>query len=127
MKWNSPWPDLCDRKTMPLATGVYDYFSAALAAVAEVSFWGNEKHNPGEPLHHARGKSNDHPDAMQRHFMQRGGYDTITLPDGRTVRVLHSAEMAWRALAILQEELEALGAPLARGATLPEWTDALAK
>jgi hypothetical protein len=28
--------------------------------------------------------------------------------------------MCWRALAILQEELEAEGAPLARGARLPE-------
>jgi hypothetical protein len=40
--------------------------------------------------------------------MERGGIDA----DG----VRHSAKMVWRALAILQLELEAEGAPMARGA-----------
>ena len=113
--------DPAQRKRIPLATGCFDYFPDALAAVAEVSFVGNEKHNPGEPLHHSRGKSNDHPDAMQRHFTERGGFDFIELPNGQVFRLRHSAEMAWRALAILQEEIEAAGeAPLARGARKPE-------
>lgn len=117
----SPLPaDPTARKNIPLGTGCLDYFPAALAAVAEVSFVGNEKHNPGEPLHHSRGKSSDHADAMLRHFEERGGVDVVKLPDGRTFRVRHSAEMAWRALALLQEELEAAGeAPLARGAVQP--------
>lgn len=121
MSASSPLPaDAQERKRVPLATGVFDYFPAALAEVAKVSFVGNEKHNPGQPLHHARGKSNDHPDAMLRHFEERGGFDDVKLPDGRVFRIRHSAEMAWRALAILQEELEAAGeAPLARGARLP--------
>lgn len=94
------------RKRIPLATGCFDYFPDALAAVAEVSFVGNEKHNPGEPLHWSREKSNDHPDCLLRHFMSRGQYEDVTV-NGRTYRIRHSAEMAWRALAILQLELEA--------------------
>ncbi len=97
------------RKGMPIARGVLDYFPDAIAAVAEVSRLGNDKHNPGEPMHHARGKSNDHADCIARHLIQRGTFDN---EGGR-----HSAYLAWRALALLQEELEAdLGLPLSRGA-----------
>jgi hypothetical protein len=100
--------DPAERKKIPLASGVFDYFTAALIAVAEVSQAGNDQHNPGQPLHWARGKSMDHADTMLRHFAERGTTDV----DGK----LHSAKMAWRALAILQMELEAAGAPIARGA-----------
>lgn len=104
--------DPAARKRVPLCSGLLDYFPDALAAVAEVSFAGNEKHNPGQPLHHARGKSNDHSDCIMRHLTERGGRD------GMGAR--HSALMAWRALALLQEELEAeLGLDLPRGATPP--------
>jgi Domain of unknown function (DUF5664) len=98
-----------ERKKIPLASGVLDYFPAALIAVAQVSQAGNDQHNPGEPLHWSRGKSNDHADTMQRHFVERGTLDV----DGQR----HSAKMAWRALAILQMELESEGAPMARGAS----------
>jgi hypothetical protein len=103
------------RKTLPLATGVLDYFPAALAAVAGLSRAGNDKHNPGQPLHWSRGKSSDHADCIMRHLTDRG---TIDPEDG----IRHSVKTAWRALALLQEELEAAGAPLARGArvTTPE-------
>lgn len=100
--------DSAARKTIPIATGVLDYFPAALAAIAELSRIGNDKHNPGEPLHWARGKSSDHADCIMRHLAERGTVDT----DGLS----HSVKVAWRALALLQEELEAKGAPLARGA-----------
>jgi len=99
-----------ERKKIPLATGVLDYFPAALIEVAKVSHQGNEQHNPGEPLHWARGKSTDQADTIIRHFLERGKFDT----DG----MRHSAKLAWRALALLQLELEAEGAPLARGAKL---------
>ena len=98
------------RKEIPLASGVLDYFTSALIEVAKVSFEGNKQHNPGEPLHWARGKSMDQADTIIRHFVERGTIDT----DG----VRHSAKLAWRALALLQLELEAAGAPLARGAKL---------
>lgn len=98
-----------DRKTIPLASGLFDYFTSALIEVAKVSFKGNEQHNPGEPLHWARGKSTDHADTMIRHFVERGSVDT----DGTR----HSAKMVWRALALLQMELENEGYPKARGAS----------
>lgn len=82
-------------------------YAAALAAVAQVSWHGNEKHNPGQPLHHARGKSMDHFDCIARHYVERGGFDGP---------MRHSACLAWRALAALQEDLESKGAPKARGA-----------
>lgn len=102
-----------ERKDIPLARGCLDYFPAALAYVARISKAGNDKHNPGEPMHHARGKSSDHADCIARHLVDRGAID----PDDG---LRHSGKLAWRALALLQEELEAAGeAPLARGAKLP--------
>lgn len=98
------------RKNVPLCSGVLDYFAAALAEVAKVSYAGNQKHNPGQPLHWSRGKSNDHADCVARHLLERGTVD----PEDD---LRHSAKLAWRALALLQEELESAGAPMARGAS----------
>jgi hypothetical protein len=99
------------RKDIPITTGVFDYFPDALAEVAKVSKAGNDKHNPGEPLHWTRGKSNDHADSVGRHLLERGGIDPDT-------GLRHSAQMAWRALALLQVELEEAGlAELPRGAS----------
>jgi|SRR5579859_983116 len=96
------------RKELPLTTGLLDYFPAALIAVAGLSRIGNEQHNPGQPMHWARGKSGDEADALLRHLVDRGIIDT----DG----VRHSTKVAWRALALLQKELEEAGlAPLSRG------------
>lgn len=102
------------RKAIPLCTGVLDYFPAALAAVAQLSKAGNDKHNPGEPLHWARGKSMDQADCIMRHLIDRG---TIDPEDG----IRHSVKVAWRALALLQEELEQQeGAPLSRGSKMAQ-------
>lgn len=100
--------DSAARKNIPLARGLLDYFPAALAAVAELSRWGNEKHNPGEPMHHARGKSSDHADCIMRHLVDRGTVYVETI-NGQPVTLRHSQALAWRALALLQEELEAEG------------------
>jgi hypothetical protein len=102
-----------ERKNIPLCSGVLDYFPAALAEVAKLSNLGNDKHNPGQPLHWARGKSMDHADCIARHLVDRGVIDPDT-------GLSHTVEVAWRALALLQEECEAKGAPVARGA----WVDA---
>lgn len=103
--------DAVARKGVPIASGVLDYFPAAIAEVARVSKAGNDQHNPGQEIHWARGKSMDQADCILRHFMERGTIDS----DG----LRHSAKMAWRALALLQLELEAEGAPVARGARQP--------
>lgn len=110
-----------ERKRIPLASGVLDYFPDALAAVAEVSFIGNAKHNPGQPLHHARGKSMDHADCIARHLVQRGEAEIIQLGGLPPMKIRHSAYLAWRALALLQEEIEKdMGLPLPRGAKAPD-------
>jgi hypothetical protein len=86
------------RKQTPIATGVIDYFPDALAAIAECSRIGNEQHNPGMPLHWDRSKSTDESDALIRHFLERGTIDV----DG----IRHTTKVAWRALALLQKEIE---------------------
>lgn len=91
--------DDATRKAQPLCRGLLDYFPDACAAVAEVSRVGNEQHNPGEPMHWARGKSMDQEDCIVRHLIDRGTIDS----DG----LRHSAKVAWRALAMLQLEIEA--------------------
>ena len=90
--------DSQERKGIPITTGVLDYFPLAIAEVAKCSKAGNDQHNPGQPLHWAKGKSTDHADCIPRHLIDRGAFDT----DG----IRHSAKLAWRALALLQIELE---------------------
>jgi hypothetical protein len=91
--------DAAQRKALPITTGVLDYFPDALLEVAHCSKVGNDQHNPGQPLHWAKEKSFDEPDALVRHLLERGTRDT----DG----VRHSAKVAWRALAMLQREIDA--------------------
>lgn len=87
-----------ERKERPVARGVLDYFPDALLEVARLSKIGNDQHNPGQEMHWAKEKSTDHADCILRHLIDRGTMDT----DG----VLHSAKVAWRALALLQTELD---------------------
>ena len=91
--------DSVERKRYPVTTGCFDYFRDALFAVAHVSYCGNQKHNPGEPLHWARGKSADEEDAMGRHLLEREDIDPLT-------EEVVAANNAWRALAYLQKVLE---------------------
>jgi hypothetical protein len=97
------------RLDYPMADGLLYYFPAALAEVARVSKIGNDQHNPGQPLHWARGKSTDHENKILRHLVEAG------TKDSKGVR--HSARLAWRALALLQVELEREeGAPFPKNA-----------
>ena len=82
-----------ERKKYPVKTGVIDYFRDALFRMARVSYEGNQKHNPGEPLHWARGKSDDHGDCCARHLFCNDEEQ-------------EAAEAAWRACAHLQLLLE---------------------
>lgn len=101
--------DPLERKASPIAEGVLWYFPNALAAIAAVSKAGNDQHNPGQPMHWSRNKSSDHADCIMRHLVDAGKMDS----DG----MRHTAKVAWRALALLQEELEREeGCPLPRNA-----------
>jgi hypothetical protein len=90
--------DDAKRGEYPMADGLLDYFPNALAEVSKVSKIGNDQHNHGQPLNWARDKSTDHANKIMRHLVDRGRFD------GRGVR--HTARLAWRALAMLQTELE---------------------
>lgn len=90
-----------DRKDAPLWSGLMRYFPDALVEVARLSKFGNDKHNPGEPLHWAKEKSSDHDDCVARHLLDAG---TRSPTDGNH---RHRTMMAWRALAALQTEIEA--------------------
>lgn len=117
LRRNSLPDDPAKRGQYPMADGLLDYFPNALAEVARHSHIGNEQHNTGEPMHHARGKSMDHRNKIVRHLIDTGGFERVTLPNGDVVIVRHSAALAWRALALLQEELEQdEGHPLPRNA-----------
>ena len=91
--------DSAARKEAPVYSGVLRYFPDALMEVARLSKHGNDKHNPGQPLHWAREKSSDHGDCIVRHQLEAGTVDT----DG----FLHDVKVAWRALAQLQLAIEA--------------------
>lgn len=91
--------DAKERKGIPIVTGVLDYFPDALIEVAKVSVEGNKQHNPGQPLHWAKDKSTDHADSIGRHLLERGTIDPI-------LKTKASAQLAWRALALLQTEIE---------------------
>lgn len=126
-----------ERKDVPVLSGCINYFPAALAGVARISVAGNRKHNKGQPLHHARGKSMDHGDCIVRHTMDledlKAALDRWTHPncddyqagrDALKAKILEEARArAWRSLAELQElEEKHSGAPLAPAARLPEPT-----
>lgn len=105
--------DSKERKDVPLYSGCLAYFPDALAEVARLSRAGNDKHNPGQPLHWSRDKSNDHLDCIARHLVDCGHTDP---EDG----FLHDVKVAWRALANLQLQLER---PTLKFGKLPEETD----
>lgn len=111
--------DSMERKGIPLMRGCLRYFPAALAGVALISRLGNDKHNPGQEMHHARGKSSDHGDCVIRHLVDVQDLIAAKAPPDQ---ILHEAsQLVWRALAFSQELHEQIGnAPLAPGAKLPE-------
>lgn len=97
--------DAARRNEYPMADGLLYYFPNALAEISRISKIGNDQHNPGQPMHWSRGKSTDHANKIIKHLVDAGKMDTDN--------TRHTAKMAWRALAMLQEELEREeGAPL---------------
>lgn len=107
--------DSAERKRWPLFSGLLRYFPAALANVSNHSFIGNEKHNPGQPMQHARDKSSDHEDCIVRHLV-----DASEHPAGSLARIDELRGVAWRALALLQVECELAGYRTAPAATFQD-------
>lgn len=110
-----------ERKNYPILSGCLNYFPAALAGVAKLSKTGNDKHNPGQPLHHNRSKSTDHGDCIMRHLIDLQSLLIAIDRDQGNVEVIRqirdeASSVAWRALALSQELHERFGAPLAPGA-----------
>jgi len=81
--------DAKERKCIPIYSGVIRYFPDAIAAVAKLSYKGNQQHHPDKELHWDKSKSTDELDALMRHILDEE-WDAV----------------AWRALANLQRELE---------------------
>lgn len=122
----SPLPqDSAARKDVPVWEGFIAYAPAAIAAAARISVIGNKKHNPGEELHHARGKSMDHTNCHARHLMDFQAIEAYVKRDlggdwGKCPKDLfaaaedHIGNMVWRSTMFGQEKLEEMGlAPLA--------------
>ena len=133
MKYRTLPTDSQARKSYPMLRGCLRYFPAALAGVALTSKLGNDKHNPGEELHHARGKSSDHGDCIVRHLMDvqdlLAELEKSDVTDAFTLdhvdAILNEVnQLAWRVLAYSQEIHEKFGAPLAPGAKLLDPTAA---
>lgn len=110
-----------ERKDAPLFRGLLGYFPAALFEVAAHSLDSDRKHNPGSTTgpNWARGKSSDHEDCIVRHLIDAGPrrgrlpawlLEKIPGSSARDVRRYHLRCLAWRALALLQEDCESTGA-----------------
>lgn len=89
--------DASERKSIPIYSGVVAYFPDAIIEVAKISKAGNDQHNPGQPLHWAKHKSQDQLDCVARHLLDAGLNEDIQ----------HAANMAWRSMAYLQILIEA--------------------
>jgi hypothetical protein len=102
--------DSAVRKEIPIFSGVLNYFPLAVAAVARVSKRGNDQHNPGQPMHWAREKSQDHKDCIVRHLID---FESVNPSTGEYD---DAAALVWRGLAALQLlEERRLGKPPSRG------------
>tara|TARA_Y100000994_G_scaffold249120_1_gene259189 strand:+ start:10979 stop:11356 length:378 start_codon:yes stop_codon:yes gene_type:complete len=82
--------DSQERKAIPVYTGFIKYFPRAIAAVTKVSLQGGLQHGQTEDtLHWNRALSGDELDAMMRHVLDQDW-----------------AQVAWRAMANLEKQLE---------------------
>jgi len=82
--------DAQERKAIPVYTGFIKYFPDAIVEVSKVSLKGGIQHGQTpETLHWDRSKSGDELDAMMRHLIDEDW-----------------AQVAWRALANLQKQIE---------------------
>lgn len=122
-----------ERKDAPMFRGLLGYFPAALFEVAAHSLDSDRKHNPGSTTgpNWARGKSADHEDTIIRHLIDAGPRRVLGLlpawlraripgSSARDAKRYHLRAIAWRALALLQEDCEATGAAPGVSCVFPE-------
>lgn len=111
-----------ERKDAPMHRGLLGYFPAALFEVASHSLESDRKHNPGNTQGPtwARGKSSDHEDCIVRHLIDAGARSERTKD-----RKYHLTALAWRALALLQEECECEGATPGQSSVFPSTVEKL--
>lgn len=128
--------DSDERKEIPVLAGCLDYFPAAIAGVASHSKKSNDKHNPGEMMHHSRAKSSDHAECVVRHLMdvsallrdiEQFGFEFTKVDE-----LLYEVNaLSWRSLALSQELHERFTAvpmaPRARNSTEPLYNKLNAK
>ena len=114
--------------------GLLGYFPAALFEVAAHSLDSDRKHNPGSTTgpFWTRGKSSDHEDCIMRHLIDAGprrgllaklpAWLLARIPGStaRDAKRYHLRCLAWRALALLQEDCEATGAADGVSCSRPE-------
>lgn len=91
--------DAAERKTYPIYSGFMCYFPHAIAAVAHLSYKGNQQHHPDKPLHWDMDKSQDELDAMMRHTI-----DGVTATTAEQ-EIDEAKRKAWRAMADLERKL----------------------
>ena len=110
------------RKSLPIWTGVIQYFPDVWAEIAKVSQVGNDQHNPGEPLHWARDKSVDQMNTAFRHLLDYAAGQRLDT-DG----TLHLAKAIWRLCAECQVDIEraATPSPVVTSLSAGEWVRGL--
>ena len=99
------------RKSIPVYSGFIKYFPRAIAAVANLSYIGNQQHHPDKPLFWDKPKSSDHADAMMRHLIddvvgKQRGEEMGDTEENPFASVREKVAVAWRAMAELEIELE---------------------
>jgi len=88
---------------MPVFQGVFQYFPRALKAVAGVSGFGREKYKAEWTTKGWRDvPADDLRDALARHQLDRCIEGDVNHTDGG---LLHDAQVAWEALAVLEVRL----------------------
>lgn len=92
--------DDAERKLVPVWQGFICYFPDAIVEVAKHSAECNEQHNPGQPLHWNRAKSQDELGSLARHLLE---LSKPLMPD---YELKVARAVAWRAMANLQKTIE---------------------
>jgi hypothetical protein len=95
--------DSAQRKEYPIYGGLITYFGPALAAVAKLSYEGNQQHHPDEPLHWDESKSTDSRDALIRHIFDMESANKNLDADKE---FSEATRVAWRGLENLQRLID---------------------